>query len=398
MENINSTLNTQQAASEIGVSAITLKRWLLSGKVADVSRDRNGWRVFNGQDIERIRQYAAGEAGPSTKASKSNKKYTVASFFSGIGGFDLGFEEYGFEIKFQCEINKFCQNILKKHWSKVTLDTNITEVKNDRIPNSDVWIGGFPCQDVSLASMGTRKGLKGARTGLFYEFTRLLGEARPGVIVLENVPGLLSSHKGKDFEVVIQTLAELGYSVGWRTLNSRHFGVPQSRQRVYIVGCYRDREGPARILFEPERSEGNFKKNGPNGEKPISPLKRVLRDLGGESPVVQSIAYCLYACSARHTGTDWSRTYVSYPSIGAVRRLTAKECEGIMAFPKEWTIPTSDEFGADVESLRYHALGNAVTPPVASWIASRVRSYLIDKDTVAVNNSRTESLGLAAGG
>ncbi len=398
MVTLNSTLNTQQAAAAIGVSAITLKRWLLNGKVADVSRDRNGWRVFNNQDVERIRTYAEGDATPSARASKSNKKFTVASFFSGIGGFDLGFEEHGFQIHYQCEINKFCQHILKKHWKGITLDTNITEVTNDRIPNSDVWIGGFPCQDVSLASMGTRKGLKGARTGLFYEFTRLLGEARPGVIVLENVPGLLSSHQGKDFEIVIKTLAELGYSVGWRTLNSQYFGVPQSRQRVYIVGCYRDREGPARILFEPERSEGHIKKNGPNGEKPVSPLKRVLRNLGGESPVVQSIAYCLYACSARHTGTDWSRTYVSYPSKGAVRRLTAKECEGIMAFPKDWTVPTSNEFGADVESLRYHALGNAVTPPVAAWIGARVRAYLADKSARASVTSNTESLSLAAGG
>src|SRR5205807_2770915 len=118
---------------------------------------------------------------------------------------------------------------------------------------SDVWVGGFPCQDLSLAFMGKRKGLRGARSRLFHEFARLVREACPRVIVIENVPGLLSSHKGEDFEIVLGTLAELGYSLGWRVLNSRYFGVPQSRQRVYIVGCYRDWTGPARILFDAER-------------------------------------------------------------------------------------------------------------------------------------------------
>ena len=105
--------------------------------------------------------------------------------------------------------------------------------------------------------MGARAGLKGKRSGLFYDFARLVGEARPRVVLLENVAGLLSSHRGRDFSTVIGTLAEFGYSVGWRVLNSKNFGVPQSRQRVYIVGCHRDVHGPGEILFEAERREGN---------------------------------------------------------------------------------------------------------------------------------------------
>lgn len=383
--------NLTQAASEIGVSAITLKRWLLSGKVAEVTRNRNGWRVFGEDDVRRIRLFAKSSSSECRQVVAEEKTpFSVASFFSGIGGFDLGFEEQGFHVTYQCEINKYCRSILRKHWPHVILDSNIKEITNERIPVSDVWIGGFPCQDLSLASMGTRKGLKGSRSGLFYDFTRLIGEASPRVIVLENVQGLLSSHKGKDFGIVLQTLAELGYAVGWRSLNSRYFGVPQSRERVYIVGCHRDGTGPARILFEPERSEGNHSQNRQNGKDAVSPFKKVIGDVGGSGPVVQSIAYCLYACSARHTGTDWSRTYVSYPKRGAVRRLTAKECEGIMAFPKGWTIPDERNEGFrkdDLESLRYHALGNAVTPPVASWLAHRVKQYLLEE--VNANSQRT---------
>ena len=107
----------------------------------------------------------------------------------------------------------------------------------------------------------------------------------------------------------------------------------------------------------------------------ISPFKEILGDLV-KGPIVQGIAYCLYACSPRHTGTDWSRTYVSYPE-GRVRRLTPLETERIQGFPDGWTIPPEEY--ADVEkldSLRYQALGNAVTVPVAKWLAGRIANYL----------------------
>lgn len=324
-----------------------------------------------------------------TKKAAREAQFTVASLFSGIGGLDLGFERAGFTTTLQCEINKFCLSILQRHWPNVPKHTNIKELKNADIPISDVWIGGFPCQDVSLARMGPRAGLKGSRSGLFHEFACLIGEGRPRVILLENVHGLLNSHRGRDFEIVIRTLAELGYSVGWRVLNSKNFGVPQSRQRVYIVGCYRDDQGPGKILFGPERSEGDVAESRSNGKDAISPFKRVLENLGGERPVVQAIAYCLYACSARHTGTDWSRTYVTYPHLGRVRRLTPTECEGIMGFPVGWTIPEEENVNSDVvDSLRYHALGNAVTPPVAEWLAHRIRDYLVSSR--AVIDSRVE--------
>lgn len=304
-------------------------------------------------------------------------KYRVASLFSGIGGFDLGFEKAGFEVSFQCELQEYCLDILEKNWPKVERHRNIKELRATDIPRSDVWVGGFPCQDVSLARMGQREGLKGQKSGLFYDFARLIGEACPRVVLLENVAGLLSSHRGRDFGTVIGTLAEFGYSVGWRVLNSKNFGVPQSRQRVYIVGCYRDGNGPGQILFESERGAGNAATSQQNGKTTISPFKTSVGDPSGEGPVVQSIAYCLYACSARHTGTDWSRTYVQYPRRGLVRRLTPKECEGIMSFPNGWTIPNSNKYREDdLNSLRYHALGNAVTPPVAQWLATRIHDYL----------------------
>lgn len=299
----------------------------------------------------------------------------VASFFSGIGGFDLGFERAGFEVTMQCELDKFCKQILEKHWPRVPRFDNIREISNAEVPLSDVWVGGFPCQDVSLARMAPRPGLKGQQSRLFHEFFRLIEEGRPSVFVIENVPGLRSSHGGRDFQAVVQSLAQLGYGVGWRVLNSRYFGVPQSRQRVFIVGCHRDRGGPAEILFEPERRTRNDASVRSNGAKALSPFKKSVGN-SRKGPVVPTLAYCLYACSARHTGTDWSRNYVSYPD-GRVRRLLAVECERMQGFSDDWTLPVNPPSDPDrLDSLRYKALGNAVTVNVAAWLGKRVAKYL----------------------
>jgi DNA (cytosine-5)-methyltransferase 1 len=296
---------------------------------------------------------------------------TAASFFAGIGGFDLGFERAGMEAVWQCEIKPFCLEILEQHWPDVPKAHDIKEVHPEDVPDADVWAGGFPCQDVSLARMGPRSGLKGRQSGLFYDFARLVEARRPAVVVIENVPGLLSSHAGKDFGIVIQSLAELGYGVAWRVLNSRYFGVPQSRQRVFIIGCNRDPGRAGEILFEPKRRDGDASPSRSDGAKPLSAFKRVLGD-PVKGPLVKGIAHCLYAESARHTGTDWSRNYASYPD-GRVRRLTPLECERLQGFPDGWTFPRHRVDDVDkLDSLRYHAVGNAVTVNVAEWLGRRI--------------------------
>lgn len=323
------------------------------------------------------------------------EKYTVASFFAGIGGFDLGFERAGFETVYQCEINEYCRNILSHHWPHVRREIDIKEVKVNDIPKAEIWCAGFPCQDVSLASARPRAGLKGERSGLFYRFADLLSGGLPPFVVLENVPGLLNSHEGRDFGIVIQTLAKLGYGVGWRVLNSRYFGVPQSRQRVYIVGCHNDPRRAASILFEPECGSRHLEKSRESGKAAVSPfMERAERAFNGKrngqtrkkNPIelnieaneeifVPKLSFCLAATTGRHTGTDWSRTYVAYPN--RVRRLTPSECEGLQGFPVGWTIPDAlfdkDE---DIDSLRYHSLGNAVSVPATEWIASRIKHSL----------------------
>jgi DNA (cytosine-5)-methyltransferase 1 len=311
----------------------------------------------------------------------------VASFFAGIGGFDIGFQHARHEIVFQCEIDNFCNEILAYHWPNVPRIKDIKEIRNGAaVPESEIWCGGFPCQDVSLARARPRAGLAGEQTGLFYTFAELIGQARPPVVVLENVPGLLSSHGGRDFGIILQKLASFGYAVAWRVLDSQHFGVPQSRDRLYIVGYHRDPRRAGAVLFEPECSEGDAKAGRKSKKKSLSPFKESLGD-PRKGPIVQRIAYCLAATSGRHTGTDWSRTYVSYPD--AVRRLMPEEAERLQGFPRGWTHPPElNGMSPDrYDSLRYASLGNAVSVPAAEWIGNRIRlaAEMPDNETMAVS-------------
>ncbi len=158
------------------------------------------------------------------------------SLFTGVGGFDLGFERAGMECAWQVEFDKNCQNVLRKHWSETELFNDVRTVGKHNLEPVDVICGGFPCQDVSIA--GKRAGLAGERSGLWSEFARIIDELEPKWVVIENVPGLLSSNRGRDFATVIRWLAERGYGVAWRILDSQYFGVAQRRRRVFIVGSF----------------------------------------------------------------------------------------------------------------------------------------------------------------
>ena len=166
------------------------------------------------------------------------------SLFSGVGGFDLAAERAGITPSAMCEIDPAAAGVLAHHWPNVPLFRDVKEVTGERLiklginPRRTVLTGGFPCQDLSVAGRGA--GLMGARSGLFWEIVRILGEFHPQYFVLENVPGLLSSNSGRDMGTVVGALAERGYGVAWRLLNAQYFGVAQRRRRVFIVGCLGD--------------------------------------------------------------------------------------------------------------------------------------------------------------
>lgn len=301
-------------------------------------------------------------------SSNNSRELTVNSFFAGIGGFDLGFQRAGFQTTFLCEINKYCTSVLRRHWPDVPCEPDISAINPASIPHANVWCGGFPCQDVSVARgwLG-RDGLKGKNTGLFYPFARLVEANMPHVVLMENVTGLLNSHEGNDFAVVLKTFESLGYGVAWRVLNTRYFGAPQSRPRVYICAWRDSAQKAFNVLFE----------SGPTFHPEAQRLgflrPSICESTGAKVP---EVAFCLAATSGRHTGTDWSRSYVSY--YDEVRRLTPTECERLQGFPQGWTVPNGDFHLSDddVDTLRYHAIGNAVSVPVVEWVARRIGAEL----------------------
>jgi DNA (cytosine-5)-methyltransferase 1 len=184
----------------------------------------------------------------------------IGSTFTGVGGLDLGLERAGHAVAFQVESDAYRRDVLERHWPGVPRYDDVCTF--DGLPwrgRIDVLAGGFPCQDLSVA--GQRAGLAGAKSGLFFEFARIANDAlgHGGFVLLENVGGLLSSNRGRDFAVVLATLAELGfYDVAWRVLDSQYFGVPQRRRRVFILGRRGVGRSCATILLEPESGGGDF--------------------------------------------------------------------------------------------------------------------------------------------
>ena len=213
-------------------------------------------------------------------------------FFAGIGLFRLGLEQAGWTCKGHCEIDKYANmsyqamhRIKEGEW----FEEDITKVSAQSLPDVDLWTGGFPCQDVSMA--GERRGLYGERTGLFFEFVRLLrerGDHKPwsSTFAMQkhlsgDVKGIFSSGGGWDFAIVLCELAALGYGVEYALVNSKDYGVPQSRERVYIIG---DLTGRSTGKIFPLRSPGKTTPaqiiGGPQGSR--------IYDTGGVSPTITS--------------------------------------------------------------------------------------------------------------
>ena len=174
---------------------------------------------------------------------------TYGSLCTGIGGFDLGFDRANMTPLFQCEIDKRAQSVLRRHWPGVLLLDDIRKAGKKTCPRVDVICAGTPCQDLSVA--GKRGGLAGERSGLFFEFIRIVRELRPTFVVWENVPGAFSSNAGRDFAAVLRAVAECGArDIAWRVYDSQYRGLAQRRERVFLVADFGG-ERAGQILFEP---------------------------------------------------------------------------------------------------------------------------------------------------
>ena len=330
------------------------------------------------------------------------------SLFSGIGGFELGIQ-YAYDNRpdlwnrnqnlqqdmsynkkssdrLTCvgfsEIDKYAIATYQSHFPEHKNYGDITKINEQELPDFDLLVGGFPCQTFSIA--GKRKGFEDTRGTMFFEIARILRAKQPRLFVLENVKGLLSHDNGNTFRTIIATLDELGYDLQWQVLNSKNHGVPQNRERVFIIGHLRGTSRPEVFPFRGTNAKSVIKDTTVVADfrydeglrirpEPISPcltstqkentisacplIVKVSGDLEKRKTYLGDIASTL---ASNPTSDNTARLFEN----GKIRRLTPIECERLQGFPDNWTI------GSDTQ--RYKQCGNAVTVNVIRDIAERL--------------------------
>ena len=284
-----------------------------------------------------------------------------ASFFAGIGGFDLGFQNAGIIPVFHCEIDPYCQRILKRHWPEVPLYGDITTLNTQDIPKAEIWAGGWPCQDVSNANV-FREGIHGARSGLFFKFAELARRARPPWIVLENVAGLLSSDDGFAFESVVNELEEIGYMGVWFTCNTLSVGLPHNRERVFLVGSYR-----SALSHQFYSDCGELLRNdSPRKARQTETRPHIGREFIADTPLLvqrrggfgytKATSYCptIRAQTGKHQGGHTDRPILCGQKLDVER------------------VRKTDGVPPRLDGRRGRLIGNSVAPPIAEFIGRRI--------------------------
>ena len=316
--------------------------------------------------------------------------------FSGIGGFEKGIDQASSQINKQStcvgysEINEHAVSIYKTHFKGHKNYGDANKIIPSELENFDTLVGGFPCQAFSIA--GKRKGFDDTRGTLFFEIARIAKEKQPRFLLLENVKGLLSHDEGRTFGTILSALDEVGYDVQWNVLNSKDFGVPQNRERVFIVGHLRGTGRPKVFSIRRTNSQNN------EVEQPAEPVIPCLtaRGAGEYHSGMQLIGRGITKELATARATQLFNLNMNgrrqkepgEPSFtldtlggqgvtleGKIRRLTPTECERLQGFPDGWT-KFNCEGELVVDSQRYKCLGNAVTVNVIEHLMSKLlRSY-----------------------
>ncbi len=277
------------------------------------------------------------------------------------------------------EIDKYASAVLKYHWPNTKNYGDITKINWSEVPDFDLLTGGSPCQDLSIA--GKRAGLGGKRSGLFYEFMRAVKEKKPKYFIWENVKGALSSNNGRDFGSVVNEMAEAGYSLWWQVLNAKDFGVPQNRERIFVIG-FRD-GSPREIFFErggdtKDISQINNPTHSNNrlySEEGISPALNTAQ-CGNRQPKIyddynSKMRTDDLTCSlTTNCGAKAERNGMKVVENTRIRRLTPTECERLMGLPDDWTSKgIIDDKEVEIsDSQRYKLCGNGVVVNVVEEI------------------------------
>lgn len=300
----------------------------------------------------------------------------VVSLFSGIGGLDLGFIRQGFDLVFANDNDKYAVKTYRENYSHPIVDKDITSLDPKEIPKMDILIGGFPCQPFSM--MGKEKGFEDTRGTLFFNILNIIDyhikyKQKPKVIVLENVRRLLTHDKGNTFDVIKNKLEDFGYTVFYKVLNSADFGVPQTRNRIFIVAFANEKvqfEFPKKRKLEitlQDILENNVDKKYFLSEKIIPTiLSHGTGNYYSKSEIDLKIARPL--CATMHKMHRANQdNYVTQNE--RIRRLTPREAARLQGFPDSFIFPVSD-------TQAYRQCGNAVTVNVSEAVAKEIKKSL----------------------
>ena len=280
------------------------------------------------------------------------------SLFAGIGGLDLGFERAGFECRWQVEIDDYAQAVLRKHWPDVPKYRDVRECGAHNLEQVDGIIGGFPCQDLSVAGKGA--GINGTRSGFFFELTRIVREVGPRFVVLENVSALL--HRGMGD--VLGELAESGYNAQWDCIPAAAVGAPHLRDRIFIVATSSRISDPGRDQLREQRQR--------NGQQHPVAAPPVAGDDGPPEPLANAAGGPRGFAQPHRVSTGWATA-----EPGKRRRYGGRVNDWWEAEPDVGRV--ANGVPARVDRLR--CLGNAVVPQVAEHIARQVaRAIGRDRD------------------
>lgn len=315
---------------------------------------------------------------------------TCASFFAGVGGIDLGFEEQGFRTIYVDEFDAKARETFALNFPEVTLDSrDIREVFASEVPTVDIIVGGFPCQSFSIE--GYQQGFQDetGRGTLFFELARIIKVKQPRAIFLENVKNLVHHDKGNTLRIILKTLEDLGYFVTYQVMNAAEYGnLPQGRERIYFVG-FKDKGAfecftfPQKLdltksVFDVIDFKGKVEEQYYyRGDKPYYPLLRdnivsvgsiyeyrrgnTIRE--NKSGVVPTLLASM--------GTGGNNVPLILTEDGEIRKLTPRECFNTQGFPSSYKFPEKM-----ANSHLYKQAGNSVAVPVVSRIAKQIKLAL----------------------
>ena len=296
--------------------------------------------------------------------------------FSGIGGFHLGFERAGYQVKsFFSEIDKHAVAVYKQKFKNSTYVGSVTDVRGAELPTIDLITFGSPCQDFSLA--GKRKGMEGERSSLILEAIRLIHECRPRVFIWENVKGTFSSNNGADFWAIVQAFANIGgYRLEWQLCNTKWF-LPQNRERIYLVGYSTIPRGDWRGVFPIERQTRNNTYQDIKEKQILLGYSRC--NITGDvlNYHRKDVANTIHSSSGHGGNTD---QFIKVNGVKdqsyRIRKLTPIECERLQGFPYNHT--EYGNYDGVIKKMsntqRYKQCGNAVTVDVVQAIAEQLKT------------------------